>query len=677
MITVEETEFGLRVTDAAKKFLDVRCPSWTATEAEHTIPRPIDATVSGSTTALRFPSGFVTAEALDGAETFQLGGNPGPLSLPDRKQLCRISASILVYLRFDNSATISRPDPDSVLFAFPEPTAVTIGFRSRIKAPTETITIPRTLDGVATALSLLPRANQTTTPDRSFPTMRDHPPLITFGAEYDLPTGVDPGYSETNIEFRMPPDLSYLLTGSSLAHYLGATVSVENVPAPELHFADSVYAFEPLPNFEMEAASLLRRVFWLDCLVRNAGPHGTDLAEADLLADLSIDPGPVYHRSLDQRLSIYLDTPFERISSDLPEWHLSMYLDADFGVVRSLPYLLYTLPNVFLAQSSTLPSEEWLSRSLDDFYRARDAPSVDLLQPELRTGRVHGWLAEGAPIDVFKAVPEAYENRAKYYDRADETISIVAILNETEMSDEHTEAADIYRERADELGLDVTVRENLSRSCLASVFRANHDFVHYIGHCEEDGLRCRDGNLSIDAIEESNAQTFFLNACGSYYEGVSLVEKGSIAGAATFNRVLDKDAARVGTTFAKLLVHGYSVEEALDYARRRVMTGKDYIAVGDGTHTLVQAEDFVSGHTRLTKRGPESFEIVVNAYAPWTTGGYYQSNLNSDTELHLHGSPRTYLITKEELTLFLDTMVLPIIYDGDLRWPEKILEELD
>ena len=51
-------------------------------------------------------------------------------------------------------------------------------------------------------------------------------------------------------------------------------------------------------------------------------------------------------------------------------------------------------------------------------------------------------------------LPEAYENRGTYRARAGEPISVVTVLNEGEMDDEHAQATEIYRRRAEKLDID-------------------------------------------------------------------------------------------------------------------------------------------------------------------------------------------------------------------------------
>ncbi|WP_101297872.1 hypothetical protein [Halegenticoccus soli] len=678
MIEVVSSETGVQAVDAAKTSIEVVADDWQPTDGRPSFPRPTDAVVSGRASALRFPPVFLVAERLDGKATYELGSAVGPIELPPGEYIVRVDANVLTYVRFSGPATIEKPNYERAVLSFPERIPVGLGFRSRVLSPPETLVVPRTPAGVATALTYFPAGHRTSTPDRSFPTMRGHPPLVEFGDAVDVPDLVAERREETGIELVLPPSFEYLFPAASLSHYLGAAVRVEEGATPTLRAPDAAVEFEPQPTFQRQTASLLRRTFLLDCLVRNAGPHGTDMEELRHIEALGLDADALYDRGVATRLAAYIDAPFDDVSDELPPWHLSMYVEPRAEQVTTLPYLLHNVPHFFLAEAEPLTRDERLSRSLDDFYRRQrhNTVSVELLKPKLGPGRVHGWLADGAPIDVFKAVPSAYRNRFKYHRRANEPISVVAVLNDSDMADEHAEAADIYRQRATDLDIDIAVREYLTTDELAEVFETPHDLVHYIGHCEESGLRCADGHLSIADIEESNAQTFFLNACGSFNEGVDLVKQGSVAGAVTFNKVLDSDAARVGTAFARLLVHGFCIERAIQLARRRIIMGKDYAVVGDGTHVLAQSDNFVSPDAHLERRSDDRFRMRFSVHSPWVNGGHYQSHLQSDRTSHLYGSELEFDLDADELRSFLSHADMPIVYDGDIHWSNDLKRTL-
>ncbi|MFC6973414.1 hypothetical protein ACFQL1_00080 [Halomicroarcula sp. GCM10025709] len=247
------------------------------------------------------------------------------------------------------------------------------------------------------------------------------------------------------------------------------------------------HEFEPLPAFQQEAATLLRRVFYLDCLVRRVDPDRTG---ADLLAEIGLDPAAAQDRSPAGRLERYLDVPTDSVRRALPEWHLSTYASPSTERVRCLPFLLDKLSLIYLPEGTALDRSDLLERTLSDTYPTRGvrADRESVLAPNLQAGRVHAWLASGTPIDAHKTIPAAYENRYRFRDRDNDRLQVAVVLNDREMGDEHSAVAEIYRERAAGLPMDVAVHEQLPTDRLGSVFEATNDFVHYIGHCDEDGF---------------------------------------------------------------------------------------------------------------------------------------------------------------------------------------------
>jgi hypothetical protein len=712
MLEWEATRDGLRVIDHADVELEVRATEWEPCDGGASVDRPTDETVAGVATELELPEAYVHAAAIDGGFTAEMASETGPIELPDAGHLLDVGTSIKTYLQFDGPATLRKSDDfERLRISFPETTEVVLGFRSRHEHPAGTVTVPASPEGVAAGLSHLHSSVKTTSPDRSFPTLRGHPPRLATDGTLDVPDGIAETTADTGIKLRAPADVGDLFVLAPLSFYLQAEVSADagDRPVIELPGPGVEHELPAAPELQTATADLLRRVFFLDCLVRNVGPYGTDLAEAEAVDDAPLEPEWAYRAPPDERLAAYLEVPEEFFASRLPDWHLSTYVQPEIERARCLPFLLQKLSLVFLPETTELDGSELIRHSLDDFFRSGMVPdpggvdptvpgtdavprgatagrstdraqdavaSVDVLKPELRAGRLHGWLADGVPIDVFKATYAAFESRFDYLERGGDGIQVVVVLNDQSMESEHAEVARIYRERSRELPIEVDVRRYLPRSKLASVFEGDNDFVHYIGHCEESGLRCPDGNLAIDDIEASNTQTFFLNACGSYHEGMSLIEKGSVVGGVTFTKVLDKQAATVGTTFARLLVNGFSFARAMHLARRRIMTGKDYAVIGDGTHALTQSETLIPLDLEV-EEPDEGYRVVADVFSASSNGGFYQVNIgDGDVRSHLHGNESRYTMEPSELVDYLEQSSSPVLHDGELYWTTELAEEI-
>ncbi|ERH12302.1 MAG: hypothetical protein J07HB67_01318 [halophilic archaeon J07HB67] len=694
---------GIRVTDAAKNTVVVGTDGWSPvpegpslTDALSVVAEGATAerTLSGSVQSVTLPPVIVKAVSLSSDGIRQLSPNE-TMRFDVESYMLYANANVQLFVRFDGPATgrfvSEEGESGRYVIEFPDRTPVSIGFETLDEVVEDTVTVPETTEGVATALTALSAANTVTSPDRTWPTTRDEPPRVEFGDTTDVPATVADDRPDTGIELVVPDDLRYLFTGASLTHYLGAAVCVEPGAEPALRVGDRVVSLGELPSYQRRTAELLARCFYLDCVARGAGPHGGRLTVADVFGELGLDADRLYEASLAQRVSTYLDTEFRAVRDRFPDWHLSMYVAPTFDNVSTLPHLLQRLPHFFLPESHDLTETEWLELSSNDTFRrdppdrepdsnglrrvTREVSNVDLVQPELGPGREHGWLADDVPIEVFKTFPEAYENRRKYLAREGSELTVAAVLNNAEMRTEHDHAIEHYELRADELNIDITIQENISVAELARTFEATHDLVHFIGHRESAGLECADGYLSTDSLAVSNARTFFLNACGSYPEGEALIRKGSIAGGVTFESVLDSEAARVGTTFARLMVLGFSVKRGLDYARRQLLMPKDYAVVGNGTHVLAQSDALVPPMRWLFRDG-EEFRIVVEHDESWAHGGYMQSRLFEEDGRSLVGRDRVYTVDWGKLREYLDTSQAPIVYEEQLWWPDELREEL-
>ena len=540
------------------------------------------------------------------------------------------------------------------------------------------VRVPPTAEGCATAVTHLSAALATTGPERSHPDCRGHPPLVEVRVgEPQVPDVVAEATPDTGIELRLPESLTHAVVGAPLAYYLGASVSV-GASEPAL-VAPDAGVHEPLgtlPEFQGRVVDLLRRVFALDCLVRSR-PGEPVLAGRDRFD--ALNPATARAADPDERLALYLSVPAASIPGGLPDWHLATYTEPDGDTVRCLPYLCDDLSLLYTAEASEIDPQGLLTMALDDFFRAADpyrrddsVPSVDLLDPDLGAGELHAWLAEGVPLEAYSTSLAAFRNRVP---PDPDGLSVAVVLNDERMADERETVVDSYR-KADR-GVELTVEESLPAAELARLFEEQRDLVHYIGHCDDAGLRCTDGHLAVDDVRVSNAETFLLNACGSYYEGVDLVRKGSVAGAVTFNKVLDRHAARVGTTFVRLLVNGFSIERALGLARRRIIMGKDYAVVGDGTHTIADGDASAPADATL-ERGPDGgFELSYRAHDARRFGDTYRPPVPGVDDTHLYGSERTVSLDASELREFLRTADIPVVYDGDIHWADDLATMLE
>ena len=686
----------LRLIDADDTVLSIHGVEHVVEESGPEIPRPVEETLVVTTSALRFPHAAVSAFALGSSEHHELGPDDTPLSLAAGEYILSIKTALETCLQFSGTATINPTESDeSLVVSFPDRTRVTVGVKSHHDLPTETITVPDSPDGIATAISHLAAAHKTNRSDRTYPSLRGHPALLEQGDSLEIPDQLRATRPDSGIELVVPPAYESLFVAAPLAYHLQATLRTADARGgsgrarlriPDLGIENRL---SPMPDLEHDVERLLRKTFFLDCLVRNAGPYGTKLAEQHILETLDLDAEALYDDSPRQRLATYLEVPYDAIKHRLPDWHLSTYVTPEYDSVELLPFLLDRMSMVYMPRTSTLEGKELIERALEDFYRggnetvghelsragARNVAAVDIVKPDLRNGRAHGWLADGVPIDVFKTTSAAYQNRLDYLEQPSESMTVSIVLNDPEMVGEHDSVAEIYRQRAQELAMDVSVNESLTTAELARVFERESEFVHYIGHCEREGLCCPDGLLSTASLSRCNAQTFFLNACGSYHEGKRLIEKGSVAGGVTFREVLNDHAIKVGSTFAKLLINGFSIERALDLARSRIMMGKDYAVVGDGTHSLIQSEQQLPTTITVDAVDGDEYLVTLDCYSTRMAGSYYVPQTAANDCAYLCGTESSFTLEEAGVRSLLCETDASVIYDGDIYWSKTLAQQ--
>ena len=647
--------------------------------ASDAVPRATSDCLSGRTARLRVPGTDPTVTALDCNAQYTL---TTAAELPDGAYLLSTTVRTTgaagdsplaaeqgrIHIRFDGSASL-RPTEGGTVLSMWNAQRVTVGVGEYTSIGPAHLRIEESPAGLATGLSHLSAAHHTLAPSRSHPGQRGHPPLLTVGDETSIPSELRNTKPETGIELRVPPCVESLFVVAPLAYYLGAEVTLRDRPETVLTAdgTDVHHEFEPFPALQDELASMVQRVFYLDCLVRRMNPD----SDPDLLDRCSLDPQTIRSLSPAGRLERYLATPTDAVEAAMPEWHLSTHTEPSLARARCLPFLLDKLSLVYLSECSEVDRSDLLEKTLSDSYQTRGAaPETAMVEPSGGVGRVHGWLAPGTPIDAFKATPTAYENRYRYQKKETDHLQLSVVLNDMEMSDERHAVSEIYR--AADLPMDVTVSDQLSTDELADVFESENDFVHFIGHCEDDGLCCPDGNLSLSALGESRTRTFFLNACGSYEQGLSLIDRGSVAGAVTFADVLDSHAAMVGTAFARLLSNGFSIQRALQLARRRIMMSKDYAVVGDGTYALLPGPtDPVVVQISETADG---YDLTCEVMTPQGAGESY--DLPVGGEMALNGTETHHSVSPAKLVETLESHSLPVIFEDDFHWSEDLAARL-
>lgn len=597
----------------------------------------------------------------------------------DGTRFVGLGGPIKLYCRVPGSGEIET-GIDSIHLAFERETAIDVGARSLHERPTATVRTPADPESMMRAVSALSSALKTTSPERSWPSLRGHPPLIELGDDLEIPPVVTP--LETPITIRVPPTYRDLYAVASLSFYLGADVRPGDRPAIETATATHELGVErPLAD---DAARALERLFLLDCVVRTEGVYPDPLRERSRLEDaLPFDPGRVYDATLSERVDRYLDVPHEVVEPYVPRWPLTAHVPSTPDGIEILPFVVNELGvvreprgEVVRAPTPATDAEETFVRSAS-VERSPAARPVDEEEPKTFvepavTGESieHAWFGGNVPRGASKATLEAYRNQLSR-GRRNESIEILVVCNDARMLEEHDLLDATYGNR-EALPFDVDSEFGVTTDELAALLGRGYDFLHYIGHATPDGLRCSDGELDVRSLSAVDLGVFFLNACQSYDQGLALTRRGAFGGIATLQDVGNEDAVEVGETMARLLNLGFPLRAALELVRETTGLGGEYLIVGDGSADIAQTDGGVPTVVQYD-RCDGAFDVQLRSYPTrgMPVGTATTPNLESVEERHLTPKRlRVSGLSRSDLVEYLTWIEMPVLVDRSFVWNE-------
>ncbi|MDX1747032.1 MAG: hypothetical protein R3324_13935, partial [Halobacteriales archaeon] len=433
------------------------------------------------------------------------------------------------------------------------------------------------------AVSSFGSALKTTTCERSYPTLRGHPPTLELGEQQTIPSILES--PSTGVTIEIPETYHAVFATATLAYYLGADLRPGEQPQIVTEDGFTYPLGQSGRALERGAERVLKQTFFLDCLTRTEGFFQVNLHERNQLEDaLGLDFPSLYDRPLKSQLPAYLQVDYAEIEPYLPRWKLTAYATTEPAYIETLPFLVNDLAVIRSAESGIRqgrPNGAW-TRTDDEVLAAdltrgatgsADAP--ELVRVRESDSIEQAWVGPGAPVGASKAMLEAFEHRLTRSPAA-ESIEITVVCNAAEMSQEGDLVNEIYGSRED-LPFDLSVHHELETDALARLLAEDIDFLHYIGHIDEAGFECRDGHLDAASLEETNVDVFFLNACSSYEQGMNLIRAGSIAGVVTLEDVINSGAERIGLTLARFLNAGFPLWGALNLSKSESIMGGHYL----------------------------------------------------------------------------------------------------
>jgi hypothetical protein len=639
--------------------------------------------------------------------------------------LIELHSPVKIYLRVTASMTIHRTE-DSVRIEFDGEVPVEVGARSYHSAPVNTITVPDEPEALMEAVSAFPSALKTTSPERAWPTLRGHPPRIERGDELSIPDQFD--VPDTGITIAVPPEYGQVYAVAPLAFYLGADV----VPGEHAQLTADSGVARFLGN-DVEAVGesveeLLKRVFFLDCVVRTEGLYPNELHEREVFESyVDLDFAALYDASPSDRLRTYLSVPDEAVEAIESPWHRVTHVESDPGPAAAelLPYVVNDLS---LVKVKTANDEPWtpteaqrqVGEALEAFVRGptatADAGRDDgdfLRSANLQRSTRHNegledpdspryaddedsargipgeggymplpeadaleqaWIGERTPVEGTKLMLEAFE-----HDRTtseDGFIDITVVCNDEEMREELDSAAEIYGDR-DDLRVNITSKFGVSTDELRELLAEDSDMFHFIGHIDGLGFQCPDGILNAEIVDEIGATTVLLNGCRSHDQGVALVEAGARAAVVSLADLWNAGAVEVGETLAKLFHYGLSVGHTMEIVREHTSLGRDYVVLGDPGVTLAQCENVLPTIFHIgqcEEKDGDKLNVETHAYPirGHNIGATFQTYLPESRGYHIGvGISCEIRVTFDSLRRAFNPVTEPLIVNGELTWTDS------
>jgi hypothetical protein len=680
--TFEQTEGGLAVVDPIERHryvLSTGATQLTVIEPSRFL-FPVESAVSIRTDGITLPS-VVSIHVRDerGAVVARAEHHAAE-QLPSEAYIIEVSAPVKLYFRVEAALDITA-DAEGMTIGFDGEREVLIGARSHHEQPAATVRTPAEPEAMMAAISTFGSALKTTTPERSYPTLRGHPPTVELGDSLDL-AGLEP--PDTGVTIEIPPEYESIYAVAPLSYYLGATV--EPGPKPLLRTDRGFeHSLAGPQGFEQTVARTLKQTFFLDCLTRTEGLYPVDLHERRVLeGKLGLDFPTLYEQPLAAQLETYLSIPYRTIAEHVPTWKLTADIAATAESIEYLPFVVSDLAVVRSVNPVINPGETAMASDVegettpepsDEGGGFVNEPDIDteepFVRPEPADSLEQTWIGEGTPLGASKASLTAYRNRLERTP-AEGDIEITVVCNDAAMDDERAVEAS-YGERAD-LPFDVTVAHDLTTDELADELAARTDFLHYIGHVDSEGFACTDGRLDARQLDSVGVDAFLLNACQSYRQGMALIEAGAIGGIVTISDILNSEGSKMGRALARLLNTGFPLGSALEIARGESIMGGEYLVVGDEGLAITQVNGGTPNLSKIS-RDNTGFQLKFKTYptSQRGIGSLVIPLLEDNSEYYLSsGKIRIFDILGSTLEKFFSIENMPVKFEGHLYWSDRI-----
>lgn len=438
---------------------------------------PIDAAVSLETESMRFPYN-VSAVVRDAGGDMRGKVTEEAFEVRASGTFIDVSAAmkVLVYVESGrlSGRLVGDPDnPEATIVEFDEPRDVVVGARSHHETPTATMTVPDDPEALMTAVSHLGSSIKEWSAERSWGTLRGHPPAIETGETLEVPEQLS--VPSTEVTVTVPPDTADVLRVAPLAHYFGAEV----VPGDRAALSVPGHT-EPLGSgaaLETAVDELVARSLVLDSLVRIDGYYSNPRYEYDELApELPFYPPALYDEPIHRQLLEYLEVPFEEIQPYAPRWPVTGMLRPRVADAEALPSLLDRFAPVRVTPAGT----------------PRSRPSA----PSPTTA---------VPLSTATTIPPGVaaihdSGRAEVEWVKPQTVSASVLFVGVGADEGRFPTVDLSRFEAGDTPPTATYRASVTRDELRAAVADGQLYLHYGGEVQPSGFVCSDGVLGFDEL---------------------------------------------------------------------------------------------------------------------------------------------------------------------------------
>lgn len=688
--SIDDGDVGIVITDPIEQIREVW---WTTPDCDvveevgpDRVPAPVSnaARLDVTEMGLGRPSVCIVRDA----DWNGLGEVSESTAVFDDLVLLQITGRIKQYVLVDGEVTIDCTE--NTRLEFPGDADVHLGVRSVHSQPGTTITTTEDPRDLMAACSAFGDSLKTTSAERSWPTLRGHPPILEIGDETDIPSEIGPPVPE--IRITIPENRRYIYPAVPLAYYLGARIEPGSIP--KIETADG-WSLEFSPDdptdvaaYEQRVREVLQQVFFLECVSRTDGMMQIPLVERrDVEDDLEIDLDVLYSLGPVDRLKRCLSVQYDHISEYVPQWDIVAHLRDDPEHAELLPYLVNDLAIVRTrgTQSRTTLSDTQRQQldSINELVRSdggtlyrSSSPTDDIdaiqIQEDSNVCAV-AWAGDRTPVRSTHLSQTAFKNRVARSSPSEGPIDVCVVVNDP-LENAETDITHDYGTgpTTDGIPFSVNLYRNLSTNALRTQLEHQEtNFFHYIGHADEDGLRCSDGRLDLGTLDQAHIDAFLLNACQSYEHGLSLIDAGAIGGIVTLRDVPDAGAGEVGRDLARLLNSGYPLRAALAIVRDHSILSGDYLVIGDGGATLARSN--TAAHYYIDRVDEDTFDFRMDSYASSIgLGGFVKCHLDHPgLGYMLAGNDSEQIrVSQEDLQELFNDEQIPVRIRGrnDLFW---------